>query len=163
LVRRDAAVGASDLRDHGGPWFKTGNLSMYVRRAVNATSILDRERLLQRVIEEVLLPLACVRGQPARRAARPMCGHARRQPGAVVTRLNRRDVDRISPGMAPRAVQSLQSATQVFTRWPVSAMRVYSPRDTCPTPGDVASIATRPARPMWIDSVVERALSAIAP
>jgi hypothetical protein len=82
---------------------------------------------------------------------------------AVVTGLNRREVDRIGAGMAPRAVRYQSPATQVFTRWPVLALRVCSARDTCPTPGDVSPFATRPEHPMDVQSIFERMLSAIAP
>jgi hypothetical protein len=101
-----------------------GNLRIDLRCAANAVSNLDREHLLQRAVDEVLLALARLRGLPARRSARPRGGHARGQPGTLVANLNLRNVDRICINMTPRAVQCLLSATQVFTRWPISAVRV---------------------------------------
>lgn len=97
----------------------------------------DREQLIARTVEEVLLPLArlCVsQGLPFaqaeelfKRAYVRAAREARRAGGApaardvsqvaVATGLNRRDVTRISAELAPRAVQRMSPATQVFTRW----------------------------------------------
>lgn len=97
----------------------------------------DRKQLLLRALEDILLPLArlCVgHGVPyphaeelfkrayvrAARDARRAAGTASRRDVsqvAMATGLSRRDVDRISAALRPRALQRLSPATQVFTRW----------------------------------------------
>lgn len=97
----------------------------------------DREQLLLRALEDVLVPLAtlCVgHGLPFARAEELFkrayvraAREARRKAGAgghrdvsqvaVATGLNRRDVVRISAELTPRAVQRMSPATQVFGRW----------------------------------------------
>jgi hypothetical protein len=115
LVRNDAASGVSDIPDRDGPWVEMGNLRIDLRCAANAVSNLDREHLLQRAVEESGAP-----ARAARKALRAAAWrHARGQPGTLVADLNLRNVDRISINMAPRAVQCLLPATQVFTRWPI--------------------------------------------
>lgn len=97
----------------------------------------EREQLVQRTVEEVLLPLArlCVgHGLPFakaeelfKRAYVRAAREARRDAGArgtrdvsqvaVATGLNRRDVTRIGAALAPRAVLRPAPATQLVTRW----------------------------------------------
>jgi hypothetical protein len=97
----------------------------------------EREQLVQRTIEEVLLPLArlCVgHGLPFakaeelfKRAYVRAAREARREAGARGTRdvsqvatatgLNRRDVARIGAELTPRAVLRPAPATQLLTRW----------------------------------------------
>jgi hypothetical protein len=97
----------------------------------------EREQLVQRAVEEVLLPLArlCVgHGLPFakaeelfKRAYVRAAREARREAGArgsrdvsqvaVATGMNRRDVTRISAELSPRKVLRLSPATQVLTRW----------------------------------------------
>jgi hypothetical protein len=97
----------------------------------------ERERLLQRAAEDVLVPLArlCVgHGLPFGRAEELFkrayvraAREARRKAGtpakrdvsqvAVTTGMNRRDVARITAELTPRAVQRASPATQVMTEW----------------------------------------------
>lgn len=100
-------------------------------------SATDREQMLLRAAQEVLLPLAalCVgRGLPyakaealfmsayvqAAREARQKAGAASHRDisqVATATGLNRRDVLRVSAQALPRAVQRMSPATQLFGQW----------------------------------------------
>jgi hypothetical protein len=102
-----------------------------------AASIADREALLLRTTEEVLLPLArlCVAQGLHFAKAEELLKHAfvraareRRQAAgeggsrdvsqvATATGLSRRDVARIGAALAPRVLQRMTPATQVLTRW----------------------------------------------
>jgi hypothetical protein len=97
----------------------------------------ERQQLVERAVEEVLLPLArlCVgHGLPFakaeelfKRAYVRAAREARRETGArdtrdvsqvaVATGMNRRDVTRISAELKPRAVLRMSPATQVLTHW----------------------------------------------
>jgi hypothetical protein len=97
----------------------------------------EREQIVQRAVEEVLLPLArlCVgQGLPFakaeelfKRAYVRAAREARRDAGArgtrdvsqiaIATGLNRRDVNRIGAELAPRAALRPSPSTQLLTRW----------------------------------------------
>lgn len=102
-----------------------------------AAATADREALLLRTAEEVLLPLArllvaqglhfakaeelfkraCVRAARERRRAAGEGAARDVSQVATTTGLSRRDVARIGPELAPRALQRLTPATQLLTRW----------------------------------------------
>lgn len=103
----------------------------------DAASIADREALLLRTAEEVLLPLArlCVaqglhfaKAEELLKQAYVRAARERRQAAgenglrdvsqvATATGLSRRDVARIGAELTPRALQRMTPATQVLTRW----------------------------------------------
>ena len=112
------------------------NLCIYHSSDTKTMSSQDRDQLLQRAVEDLLLPVArlCVqRGLPFaqaeelfKRAFVDAARRARREQGApgardvsqvaVATGLHRREVARIGQAQ-PRAVQRPAPATQLVTRW----------------------------------------------